>query len=823
MKIIPGWVIGATMCWAVLSATAAVSPVASESSPTGRAVLLASEPYLPEIALCPWIDQGIWPCSWVAAADKDASAVSAFRLRFRLQQAEIIRAHVTADERYELYVDGVRIGRGPERGDPRNWFFETYELPLAAGEHTIVAQTWALGTASLRSQMSLAPGFLFSPDDRRHVAMLGTGRAAWEVKPLPGYKFLRPFQHNSFSVGYGIQLNGAECDWNWQRGEGEGWTPAKVLHPGSSATLRNRYAASVHLLRPATLPPMLEKPRDAGRVLHVGLLNNDPILEAKDISAEKKTWADLLAFNIPLTIPAHTSRRVILDLEDYVCAYPQVRLRGGDKGQFQIFWAESLFNEPDAKTKGNRNKIEGKYFVGYGDVFRPAGAIARDYEPFYWRSGRYLEIRVQTDSTPMVIERCGLLTTRFPLEPEATFAASDPSLAAIMPLCIRALQSSCHDSYMDGPYYEQMMWLGDGVQNSLTTYVLTQEPRLARKLLRLFDSSRLPSGLTAARWPARDTLILPPYALLWVSIARDYAFWNNDPEFVRSLMPGVRAVTDAFLGFRNEQGLVKPPMGWNFIDWVPNWKDGMAPGADKSVSGIINLQFVRTLGYVAELEDAVGEPELARRARRQAAELTRAIEKHLWDKKRGLFADNLEKTSFSEHAQAEAILCGFVSADKITTLKRTLFTDTGLARTTISYSHYLFDAYQKIGRVDVLLKRLDLWRELPALGFYTTPEGPEPTRSDCHAWGAHPIYHYFATILGIRPASPGFRTVTITPQLGTLSWARGTMRHPAGEISVDVRSQDGAVRGRITLPAGVTGTLVLGDRSLPLHPGVNDF
>ncbi|HSI09545.1 MAG TPA: hypothetical protein VK985_13235, partial [Rariglobus sp.] len=302
-------------------------------------VLLNEEPYLPKIARCSWIDQGIWPCSWVAAPSDGRSAVSAFRLRFSLPEATVIRAHVTADERYELYVDGVRVGRGSERGDPRNWFFETYDLSLSAGAHTIVAKTWALGPASLRSQMSLAPGFLFSPDDENHVPLLGTGTAAWEVKSLPGHEFLRPFPHNFFSVGHGLLLKGAECDWDWPTGGGDGWAQAKVMHPGSSATLRNRYAPSVHLLRPATLPSMLEKPRSAGKVRYVSQSVEGAIKGSQGLSHEEQGWEDLLTSHTPLEIPANTSRRVILDLEDYVCAYPQVRLRGGDGGRFQLFWA----------------------------------------------------------------------------------------------------------------------------------------------------------------------------------------------------------------------------------------------------------------------------------------------------------------------------------------------------------------------------------------------------------------------------------------------------------------------------------------------------
>ena len=49
--------------------------------------------------------------------------VTAYRLRFDLPQAALIRIHVSADERYHLYVDGELEGRGPERGSDQVWFY----------------------------------------------------------------------------------------------------------------------------------------------------------------------------------------------------------------------------------------------------------------------------------------------------------------------------------------------------------------------------------------------------------------------------------------------------------------------------------------------------------------------------------------------------------------------------------------------------------------------------------------------------------------------------------------------------------------------------
>src|SRR5690606_30497077 len=90
--------------------------------------------------------------------------VAAYRLRFTLDAAARVRAHVSADERYELFLDGARIGRGSERGSPDLWFFETYDLDLAPGEHTLVAQVWSLGALGPEAQMSVRHGFLFAPE-----------------------------------------------------------------------------------------------------------------------------------------------------------------------------------------------------------------------------------------------------------------------------------------------------------------------------------------------------------------------------------------------------------------------------------------------------------------------------------------------------------------------------------------------------------------------------------------------------------------------------------------------------------------------------------
>jgi hypothetical protein len=238
----------------------------------------------------------------------------------------------------------------------------------------------------------------------------------------------------------------------------------------------------------------------------------------------------------------------------------------------------------------------------------------------------------------------------------------------------------------------------------------------------------------------------------------------------------------------------------------------MPADADIGVSGILNWHLVYTLRLAAELEEAFGESEFAGRNRRLAARLVSAIELAFWDQARGVYADDLAHQRFSEHAQCFAILAGD---------KRTRLDAPGLAAATIYFSHYLFEAARRVGRIELLFKRLELWSYLKQMGFKTAVEMPEPSRSDCHAWGAHPVYHTFASLLGIRPAGFGFKQVRIEPQLGPLPWGRGVLPHPDGVITIELDRFAGQLRALVELPPGVTGTFVDGAKESALKPGLN--
>ena len=143
-----------------------------------------------------------------------------------------------------------------------------------------------------------------------------------------------------------------------------------------------------------------------------------------------------------------------------------------------------------------------------------------------------------------------------------------------------------------------------------------------------------------------------------------------------------------------------------------------------------------------------------------------------------------------------------------------------LTQCTFYFRYYLVRAVDKVGLGDRYVEMLQPWRDMLKMGLTTFAENPEPTRSDCHAWSASPNYDLLATVCGIIPAEPGFKSVKIEPHLGPLTWVEGKMPHPLGEIQVRFeRSGKTGVKADITLPQGLKGKFYWNGKSIPLKSG----
>jgi hypothetical protein len=381
------------------------------------------------------------------------------------------------------------------------------------------------------------------------------------------------------------------------------------------------------------------------------------------------------------------------------------------------------------------------------------------------------------------------------------------------------------ETYFDTPYYEQLQYIGDTRLQALLSLYMSGDDRLVRQALTHFDLSRIPEGITASRYPSDLGQYIPTFSLFWVAMVHDYWMHRDDEDYVRGMMPGVRSVLSWFEDKVDDTGLVGPLPFWPFADWADEWGGGgMAPGGKDGHSVLITLQYAYALQRAVELERKFGVEEEADRLQALANSLLDAARSKGYDSQRGMFRDSLEVATFSQHTNTMAILTGAAPQDERQAIVERILEDKSLIQAGYYFSFYIHEAIREAGLGHRYIEQLEPWQDMLALGLTTTPEKPPPSRTDSHAWAAHPNYGLLATVLGIRPAAPGFTSVAIAPNLGPLRNAEGQMPHPLGEISVSLQrvGTDG-IKARITLPDGLEGVFEWQSETVQLHSGTQEF
>ncbi len=788
------------------------------------------------------LESAAWVWHRQYAADRPVALQ--FRNRFTISQTTEITLHVSADNRYELTLDGQFLSMGPDRSDVKHWSFASYKITLEAGEHDLQAQVWWLDPKLVpHAQCSIRGGFICAIEG---IEGLNTGEETWEVQPIEGWSLALPdFGGAYFAAGPNQTIDGQAFFHHTQA-----WTQPTIVGNIVSKSHKNALNTCTEHSRmgfigkpladartgviengwklyPSPLPDMIRRDCSTGTIRAIQNHADDKIVTSEDCqSPQISAWQDLLSQQKPVTVAAHTQLTAVIDLEQYYCGFGKVNLTGGSKSSLSIKWAESLFhlNDDGQRTmnKGNRNEVLDKIFFGAGETFCNDGEADRNYQGHWWRSGRYLQISVTTQEDPLQINAIGFIETRYPLENELQWESSDAKLDAIVPLGVRGMQMCSHETFMDCPYYEQMMYVGDTRLEMLTWHVMSQDSTLVKRGLELFNFSRSETGFIAERYPSTPYQLSLTFSMIWVLALHDFSTWRNEAKWMQQQIPGLRCLLENFRGILNEQGLLENMPGWSFMDWVPQWSEncGCAPDGETGTSSTNNLLFIYALQKAAQVELAHGDPDQAAIYQKLAEKMASTVKSLFWNETNGCLADDLAQQKYSEHTICLSLLTGILNETQTQSSFQTLLTHTDIARATVYFSFYLFEVLYQFGRGDLILQKMDFWKELLPQGFKTPVEKPEPSRSDCHAWGSHPLFHYHASLAGIRPISAGFEAVRIAPSPGSLKKIQSVLPHPQGEIKVILQMskdlQD--CHATITLPSDTTGVFVWKNVEYPLIP-----
>src|ERR1700730_8107791 len=761
-----------------------------------------------------------WTASWIVCPDGPVRDAGVFHFRKRLTLERVpthFTVHVSGDSQFLLYVNQQRVGSGPARGDLAHWRFETYDLApfLRAGTNVLAATVWNFGEHSAIAQMSDRAGFLLQGDPKGE--QVADTNESWEAEQENGIMARGPSGLPAdayFAAEPSERVDASAFDWLWNAdgtgGSNSRWKQAFAI--GKATSRGQSFPSTNWELVPDALPAMAMELAPVGRVVRATGIDTPSQFPDKGF-----------------LVPAHANASILIDTSHLITAYPELTVSGGAGSNIRVTYAEALYDEKG--NKGNRNEIAGKHIVGLRDEFLPDGA-KRTFVPLTWKTWRFLQLDIKTADEGLQVEKLRSWFTAFPFEQRGRFDSDDSSLASICEIGWRTARLDAHDTYMDTPYWERLQYVGDTRIQALISYTVAGDDRLARQAIQAINDSRIPDGITQSRYPSSLPQYIPTFSLLWIGMVHDFWMYRNDADFVRAQLAGTRTVLDWFLQHQRADGLVGKLPWWVFVDWASDFNAGKPPQDEDGGSAIITLQFVEALRYGAELEDLYGPTATTAMYREAVNRATQGLRSLCWNQQYELIADTPAQAHFSQHANILGIWLDIIPQTRQQSVLKKLLSvsdarfksDAALppmSLATYYFRFYLARALQHAGLGNEYLPLLQPWRTMLALGLTTWAEQPEPTRSDSHAWSAHPNYDLLTIVAGMRPRSLVFRTVTIEPNLGALQHVAAVMSHPNGEIKVEYTKKDAVVHAEIALPPGISGTLLWGGKTYPLHGGAN--
>ena len=753
-----------------------------------------------------------WSAFWISPSGVSVNdyGVFLFRNSFDIEDVpDSLNVYVSADNRYRLYVNNHPVSSGPARGSLMYWRYETLNIApfLKQGINTISAEVINFGEHRPAAQFSHQTAFILQSELLGDL--INTGTSDWKVKKDDSYH-ARTVTSEMTSGKYYVagpcdSIVASKHPWGWKEVgyNDKGWQKSIIIQKGVG---RGYMHGTPWMLVPRNIPFMEEK------VIRFTIISRKGSTDANN---------QFITGNDPITIPPNTMTSILLDQTYLTIGYPIIITSKGENSQVKITYSEALYD--DTGKKGNRNEIEGKTIQGYSDIILPDGGDERLIKTTWLRTYRYVQIDIETKDNPLVIEDFYGIYTAYPFKQKASFSSTDSKLTDIWEVGWRTAQLCAGETYMDCPYWEQLQYLGDTRIQALISLNVSGDDRLMKNAIKQADRSRIPEGLTLSRGPSYIPQIIPSFSLYWIAMVHDYYMYREDDAFIKSCLPGIQAVL-AWFERRMDTNDMLGGLDWfNFSDWTEGFACGAPSGVDQGNSALVSLNFVYALDRASELFAHFGKNMEADRYKKLADQIRSGVYQNCWNDTKKLMADTPEKNNYSQHTNIFSILTDCIKDENTEDLMDQILNNESLIQTTIYYKFYLFQSLQKTGLADIYLPLLKPWETMLNEGLTTFAEGDYKDRSDCHAWSASPLYDLIATVGGIKPGSPGFRSVLIEPALGSLSELNISMPHPKGEIQMDLIRNGNKLDAEVVLPEELSGEFRWLDKKIILIGGKQKF
>ncbi len=377
-----------------------------------------------------------------------------------------------------------------------------------------------------------------------------------------------------------------------------------------------------------------------------------------------------------------------------------------------------------------------------------------------------------------------------------TFSCNNETLNKIYDVSAYTCHLNMQQYIWDGIKRDRLVWVGDMHPEMLTVRTVFGPHSIIDKSLRFMrENTPLPSWMNG----------MPTYSLWWLHILNDWYLYTGNSELLEENKEYALNLIEIICGLVNADGSDNLPS--YFIDWPCN-------GKKAGVSGSRAL-LAMSLTSAGKLAEIYGNNTLS----------------ELCSEKKLLLTKTKPKTFGAKQVAAMYSLAGWLDENKAA---EEILNDSASGFSTFM-SYYLLKAASKKDMTATLSALEEYYGGMLKMGATTfwedfdikwlnnacpIDEIPTKDKNDihadngafcykglrhslCHGWSSGPTAFLAEEVLGIKILEPGCKKIAIRPNLGNLSFAKGTYPTPYGTVSVECKKEGENITVSYNAPDGI--------------------
>jgi len=176
--------------------------------------------------------------------------------------------------------------------------------------------------------------------------------------------------------------------------------------------------------------------------------------------------------------------------------------------------------------------------------------------------------------------------------------------------------------------------------------------------------------------------------------------------------------------------------------------------------------------------------------------------------------------TFSPHVNLLAVLYDLAPKDKQAAIVEKVLAEKPM-NTQPWFMHWVFQAVDHAGLFDQYgTPQMRRWEIVPE-----TQSFREMWNSGdlSHGWCSTPMVQMSQRVLGVEPTSPGFKMMAIRPHICDLIWAKGKVPTPHGYVEISWNWSDDKISLDVTIPDGTEAELILPTKAEHIAAGHHHF